>query len=84
MTGRAKVTVLIGCTLLLAGCGTTTVERVGTGALIGAGLGASTGALFGNGLGVVPGTAIGAAIGAAAGALSGPPTPDDSSAPPAR
>jgi surface antigen len=48
----------------LAGCGTTTGERAGSGALIGAGTGAAIGSLSGN-------AGKGALIGAGAGALGG-------------
>jgi hypothetical protein len=48
----------------LVGCGTTTGERTGSGALIGAGTGAALGSLSGN-------AGKGALIGAGAGALGG-------------
>ena len=48
----------------LAGCGTTTGERTGSGALLGAGTGAAIGSLSGN-------AGKGALIGAGAGAVGG-------------
>jgi membrane associated rhomboid family serine protease len=50
--------------VVLAGCGTTTGERTGSGALLGAGAGAAIGSLSGN-------AGKGALIGAGAGAVGG-------------
>jgi osmotically inducible lipoprotein OsmB len=57
--------------LLLAGCGTSTVDRTGSGAGIGAGTGAVIGALAG-GVGAPVGAAIGAGVGGATGAVTKP------------
>jgi surface antigen len=62
-----KTTTVVLCifsAVALAGCGTTTGERTGSGALIGAGTGAAIGSLSGN-------AGKGALIGAGAGALGG-------------
>jgi osmotically inducible lipoprotein OsmB len=61
--------------LLLAGCGTSTVDRTGSGAGIGAGTGAVIGALAG-GVGAPVGAAIGAGVGGATGAVTKPSTVD--------
>ena len=69
-----KPTILLPATaiaLLLAGCGTSTVDRAGSGAGIGAGTGAVIGALAG-GVGAPVGAAIGAGVGGATGALTSP------------
>src|SRR5438876_4452653 len=57
--------------LLLAGCGTSTVDRAGSGAGIGAGTGAVIGALAG-GVGAPVGAAIGAGVGGTTGAVTSP------------
>jgi osmotically inducible lipoprotein OsmB len=61
--------------LLLTGCGTSTVDRTGSGAGIGAGTGAVIGALAG-GVGAPVGAAIGAGVGGATGAVTEPSTVD--------
>jgi uncharacterized membrane protein len=60
----ATVSLFISAALALTGCGTTTGERTGSGALLGAGTGAALGSLSGN-------AGKGALIGAGAGALGG-------------
>jgi hypothetical protein len=55
--------------LLLAGCGTTPGERIGTGAMIGAAGGAVAGAMVGM---PVTGAALGAAAGGTVGGLTVP------------
>jgi surface antigen len=60
----ATVFMFVIAALALAGCGTTTGERTGSGALIGAGTGAAIGSFSGN-------AGKGALIGAGAGALGG-------------
>ncbi len=64
-----KALILGGALLALSACGTTTGDRAGSGALIGAGTGAAIGALAGN---AGTGAAIGALAGGAAGAVSDP------------
>jgi hypothetical protein len=54
----------LAATLLVVGCGTTTTQRSGSGALMGAAGGAAIGSLSGN-------AGRGALIGAGAGALGG-------------
>ncbi|TVQ87172.1 MAG: hypothetical protein EA400_11545 [Chromatiaceae bacterium] len=58
------VTMIMGCMLALSGCGTTTTQRAGSGALMGAATGAAIGSLSAN-------AGRGALIGAGAGALGG-------------
>lgn len=58
------VSTTLACILLLAGCGTTTGERAGSAALMGAAGGAAIGSLSAN-------AGRGALIGAGAGALGG-------------
>jgi YMGG-like Gly-zipper len=60
----ATVFLLVIAAVTLAGCGTTTGERTGSGALLGAGTGAAIGSFSGN-------AGKGALIGAGAGALGG-------------
>jgi surface antigen len=60
----ATVSLSIIAAIALTGCGTTTGERTGSGALLGAGSGAALGSLSGN-------AGKGALIGAGAGALGG-------------
>ena len=60
----ATVFLLVIAAAALAGCGTTTGERTGSGALLGAGTGAAIGSFSGN-------AGKGALIGAGAGALGG-------------
>jgi len=61
---KSVVVVILFATIGLAGCGTTTGERTGSGALLGAGGGALIGSLSGS-------AGEGALIGAGVGALSG-------------
>jgi osmotically inducible lipoprotein OsmB len=64
-----RMTVLaVGCTALLAACGTTTEDRAISGGAIGAGVGAATGAATGGSM--LGGALIGGAAGAAGGALT--------------
>jgi uncharacterized membrane protein len=58
------ISLVILSVVALTGCGTTTGERTGSGALIGAGTGAAIGSFSGN-------AGKGALIGAGAGALGG-------------
>jgi hypothetical protein len=58
------ISLLIFSVIALVGCGTTTGERTGSGALLGAGAGAAIGSMSGN-------AGKGALIGAGAGALGG-------------
>ena len=58
------ICLLVLSVVALAGCGTTTGARTGSGALIGAGTGAAIGSVSGN-------AGKGAVIGAGAGALGG-------------
>ena len=60
----SKLIVLLAAALTIAGCGTTTTSRVGSGALGGAAAGAAIGSLSGD-------AGKGALIGGAAGALGG-------------
>ncbi len=64
-----RLTILAVCVVFTASCGTSTGERVVSGALLGAGAGAGIGALAG-GAGVAPGAAIGGAVGAVGGAVT--------------
>ena len=63
-TKSATVAAVFATALTLAGCGTTPGERIGSGALLGAGGGAAIGSLSGN-------AGAGALIGGAAGAVTG-------------
>jgi hypothetical protein len=60
----ATASVLAITTVILAGCGTTTASRTGSGAALGAATGAAIGSLSGN-------AGKGALIGAGAGAVGG-------------
>ncbi len=61
--------IAIACLVLLAGCGSTSFDRVSTGAGTGAGTGAVVG-LLGGPVGVLLGAAIGAGAGAVTGGLT--------------
>jgi hypothetical protein len=61
----------LAATMGLAACGTTTADRAGSGALLGAGAGAAIGSLSGN---AGTGAIIGGLAGGAAGALTDPCT----------
>jgi hypothetical protein len=71
MKGGAMAAVF-ATALALAGCGTTPGERIGSGALLGAGGGAAIGSLSGN---AGKGAVIGGVAGGALGALTTPPPP---------
>jgi hypothetical protein len=71
MKGGAMAAVF-ATALALTGCGTTPGERIGSGALLGAGGGAAIGSLSGN---AGKGAVIGGVAGGALGALTTPPPP---------
>src|SRR3954453_19741695 len=71
MWTRAMLFPAAATALLLAGCGSATTDRAGSGAGIGAGTGAVIGALAG-GVGAPVGAAIGAGVGGATGAGTKP------------
>ena len=73
-TKSATMAAVFATALTLAGCGTTPGERIGSGALLGAGGGAAIGSLSGN---AGKGAVIGGVGGAAVGALSTPRYYDD-------
>ena len=66
---RILVTLSVAAALSLPGCGTTTGDRAGSGALFGAGAGALIGSLYGE---AGEGAVIGGVVGAAAGAATDP------------
>ena len=70
---KARISVFLGCILLLAGCAETgTMTKSQKGGLIGAGGGAVVGGVLGQAIGhSTKGTLIGAAIGAAVGGAGG-------------
>ena len=70
---KARISVFLGCILLLAGCAETgTMTKSQKGGLIGAGGGAVVGGVLGQAIGhSTKGTLIGAAIGAAVGGVGG-------------
>src|SRR5689334_7473876 len=64
-TKSGAIAAMFATTLAVAGCGTTPGERIGSGALLGAGGGAAIGSLSGNsGKGAVIGGVAGGALGA--------------------
>lgn len=71
-----KIVYAVGfASLVLAGCTQTQEQRAGTGALVGAGVGAAAGQVFGgNTRSTVAGAGAGALIGAVAGTASAPPS----------
>ena len=71
-TKSATMAAVFATALTLAGCGTTPGERIGSGALLGAGGGAAIGSLSGN---AGKGAVIGGVAGGALGALTTPPPP---------
>ena len=75
MSFRNAAYIAILASLTLAGCEATQEQRAGTGALVGAGVGAAAGQIMGrNTQSTVVGAGAGALIGAVAGTASAPPT----------
>ena len=66
-----RIWIIVASLALLAGCGTSSFDRVTTGAGTGAAGGAAVG-LLGGPIGVLAGAAIGAGVGAVAGGTTSP------------
>jgi hypothetical protein len=66
-----RITIVLAALALLAGCGTSSFDRVTTGAGTGAAGGAAIG-LIGGPIGVLGGAAIGAGVGAVTGGVTTP------------
>jgi hypothetical protein len=66
-----RAVLLLGCALIVVGCGTNPGDRAVSGGMLGAGAGAIIGAMTGN---PATGAAIGAASGAFVGAVTDPCT----------
>lgn len=71
MRRHSAILFLIIAGVALTGCGTSNVERVATGAGIGAGVGVLVGWAFFGGAGAIPGALIGGGAGGAEGFILG-------------